>query len=55
MAHQMARIIWTLITRQVPFDLSLFAYEQKLNEQRRLKRLQSSARQMGYQLTPIAA
>ena len=55
MAHQMARIIWTLITRQVPFDLSLFAYEQKLNEQRRLKRLQSSARQMDYQLTPIAA
>jgi transposase len=53
MAHQMARIIWTLITRQVPFDLSVFAFEHQLNERRRLKRLQSSARQMGYQLTPI--
>jgi transposase len=54
MAHQLARIIWTLITRQVPFDLSVFAYHQKLNEQRRLKRLAASARQMGYQLTPLA-
>ena len=52
MAHQLARIIWTLITRQVPFDLSLFAQQEKLNEQRRLKHLAASARQMGYQLTP---
>ena len=55
MAHQLARTIWTLITRQVPFDHSVFAYEQKLNDQRRLKRLQTTVRQMGYQLTPIAA
>jgi transposase len=55
MAHQLARIIWILLTRQVPFDLSVFAHQEKLNEQRRLQRLQASARQMGYQLTPIAA
>jgi hypothetical protein len=55
MAHQLARIIWTLITRQIPFDLSVFADHEKLNEQRRLKRLAATARQMGYQLTPIAA
>jgi transposase len=55
MAHQLARIIWTLIRRQVPFDLSVFAYHEKLNEQRRLKRLAATARQMGYQLTPLAA
>ena len=55
MAHQLARIIWTLITRQVPFDMSVFAYEEKLNEQRRFKRLKASARQMGYQLAPITA
>jgi transposase len=55
MAHQLARIIWTLITRQLPFDLSLFAEQEKLNEQRRLKRLAASARQMGFQLTPLAA
>ena len=55
MAHQLARIIWTLITRQLPFDSSVFAYQEKLNEQRRLKALKASARQMGYQLAPIAA
>jgi len=55
MAHQLARILWTLITRQVPFDLSVFAHQQKLNEHRRLKHLVANARQMGYQLTPIAA
>jgi transposase len=55
MAHQLARIIWTLITRQVPFDLSLFAQQEKLNEQRRLKHLAASARHMGYQLTPVVA
>ena len=27
MAHQLAGILWTLITRQVPFDLSIFALE----------------------------
>jgi transposase len=54
MAHQLARIIWTLICRQRSFDPSIFAYEEKLNEQRRLKRLKASARQMGYQLAPIA-
>lgn len=54
MAHQLARIIWTLITRRVHFDLSLFALQEQANEQHRLKRLSASARQMGYQLTPIA-
>jgi len=55
MAHQLARIIWTLITRQLPFDSRVFAYHEKAHQQRRLKRLAASARQMGYQLTPIAA
>jgi len=55
MAHQLARIIWTLITRRLPFDPSVFAYHEKANEKRRLKRLAGTARQMGYQLTPMAA
>jgi transposase len=55
MAHQLARIIWTLITRQLPFDLSVFAYHEKVHQQRRLKHLAASARQMGYQLTPTVA
>jgi transposase len=55
MAHQLARIIWTLVSRQVAFDPSVFAHQEKLNAQRRLKRLKASALQMGYQLAPIAA
>jgi transposase len=54
MAHQLARIIWTLITRQLPFDSNVFAYHEKAHQQRRLKHLAASARQMGYQLTPVA-
>jgi hypothetical protein len=42
-------------TLSPPFDPSVFAYQEKLNEQRRLKALKASARQMGYQLAPIAA
>jgi transposase len=54
MAHQLARLIWTLITRQLPFDPRVFAYHEEAHQQRRLKRLAASARQMGYQLTPVA-
>jgi len=54
MAHQLARIIWHLIAHRVPFDLTIFAAYEKVNQTRRLKRLSSAARQMGYQLTPIA-
>jgi transposase len=53
MAHQLARIIWTLITRQIAFDLSVFAFHETANLQRRFKHLAASARQMGFQLTPI--
>jgi transposase len=55
MAHQLARIIWHLIAHRVSFDLTIFAAYEKANQTRRLKRLSSAARQMGYQLAPIAA
>jgi transposase len=54
MAHQLARLIWTLITRQLPFDPRVFAYHEQAHQQRRLKRLAASARLLGYQLTPLA-
>ena len=53
MAHQLARIIWHLIVHRVPFDLTIFAAYEKANQQRRLNRLSATARQMGFQLTPI--
>jgi transposase len=55
MAHQLARIIWHLLTYRVPFDIGIFAALEKANQTRRLNHLQSHARQMGYQLTPIPA
>src|ERR1700745_459861 len=55
MPPHLARIIWPLLARRVPFDLSIFALQDQANEQRRLNRLAASARQMGYQLTPISA
>jgi len=55
MAHQLARILWTLITRQLPFDPRVFACHEKAHQQRRLKHLALSARHMGYQLTPLTA
>jgi transposase len=55
MAHQIARIIWHLITYRVAFDMSIFASLEKDNQRRHLHRLHAAARQMGYQLTPIPA
>lgn len=55
MAHQLARIIWHMLTYRVPFDIGIFAALEKANQIRRLNQLQSHARQFGYQLTPIAA
>ena len=55
MAHQIARIIWYLLTHRVPFDMSIFAALEQASQIRRFKRLHATARQMGYQLTPIAA
>jgi transposase len=55
MAHQLARIIWHLLTYRVPFDLSLFAAQEQANQRRQLKRLMAAARHLGYQLTPVAS
>jgi len=55
MAHQLARIIWHLITHKVSFEMSIFAALEKAHQRRRLNRLHAAARQMGFQLTQIAA
>jgi transposase len=52
MAHQLARIIWYLITHRVAFDMSIFAALEQANQKRRLKVLNPAAHQLGYQLTP---
>jgi transposase len=55
MAHQLARIIWHLLTYHEPFELSVFAAQEAAHQRRQLKRLAVAARHLGYQLTPMAA
>jgi hypothetical protein len=52
MAHQLARIIWHLLTYRVSFDLSWFAAQEAAHQRRQLKRLAAAARHLGYQLAP---
>lgn len=55
MAHQLARILWHLVTYKVPYDETLFAKAELDYQNRRRKRLQADARAMGLQLVPIGA
>jgi transposase len=55
MAHQLARIIWHMLTYRVPFDIGIFAALEKANQIPHLNNLHAKARQMGYQLTPLPA
>lgn len=50
MAHKLARIIYTLITRQCSYDESLFADTEKLHAHRQFQRLQRQAQKLGYSL-----
>lgn len=53
MAHQLARILWHLVTYKVPYDETLFAKAELDYQNRRRRRLQAEARAMGLQLIPI--
>lgn len=54
-AHKIARIFYHLVTTRQPFDETVFAKLEARNYQRRLKKLQSQANQMGYSLVPAKA
>lgn len=49
MAHQLARILWHLVTHQVSYDESVFADIELKHQQRRRKRLLAEARALGLQ------
>lgn len=55
MAHQLARILWHLVTYKVPYDETVFAKAEITYQNRRRKRLQAEARAMGLQLVPCPA
>ncbi len=49
-AHKLARIVYVLLTTKVPYDESIFAAEEMKNSERKIKRLNNQARQLGLKL-----
>ena len=54
-AHKLARIFYHLVTTRQSYDETVFAKLEIRNEQRRFRKLQSLAKQMGYSLVGIPA
>jgi transposase len=54
-AHKLARIFYHLVTTRQPYSETVFAKLEARNQQRRLNKLQSLAKQMGYTLVEANA
>jgi transposase len=54
-AHKLARIFYHLVTTRQPYDETVFAKLETRNQKRRLHKLQSLAKQMGYSLVETHA
>ena len=54
-AHKLARIFYHLVTTRLPYDETVFAKLEIHNQKRRLNKLQSLARRMGYALVQANA
>ena len=52
-AHKLARIIYTLVTRGIEYDESVFAKFEQRNEEKQRQRFIKQARKWGYALVPI--
>jgi transposase len=53
-AHKLARLFYCLVTNRIEYDDSVFAKNEELHQQRRLKRLQREAAELGMALTATA-
>jgi transposase len=54
-AHKLARIFYHLVSTRQPYDETVFAKLEARNHNRRLHKLQSLAKQMGYSLVEVHA
>lgn len=54
-AHKLARIFYHLVTTRQPYDETVFAKFDASNHKRKLTKLQSLAKQMGYSLVEVNA
>ena len=53
-AHKLARIIYTMVTKQIPYDESVFQVEELKYQQKRLKKLEKQASDLGLKLVPVS-
>jgi len=53
-AHKLARIFFPLVTTKQAYNESIFAEQEAIYRQRLHNRLKAQARQLGYQLVPVA-
>lgn len=53
-AHKLARIIYRLLTTGAPYDETVFTTEQQIHQLRLQKRIAKQAKNLGFQLVPIA-
>jgi hypothetical protein len=54
-ADKLARIFYHLVTTRQAYDETVFAQQEASNQKRRLQKLKSLARQMGYSLAEAHA
>lgn len=54
-AHKLARIFYHLVTTKTPYDETVLAKLDTINQNRRMRKLQSFANKMGYALVPVNA
>jgi len=52
-AHKLARIIYVLLTKKIPYDESIFANEELKNNERKLRRLNKQAKSLGLKLVAV--
>ena len=52
-AHKIAVIFYTMVTKQVEYDESIWAARDAQRQKRREDKIKRQARQLGYQLVPL--
>jgi hypothetical protein len=52
-AHRIAIIFYTLVTKQIEYDDSIWATRDKNRQKRFEQKVKRQARQLGYELVPI--
>lgn len=52
-AHKLARIVYSMLTNQTPYDESVFAVEELKSQEKLMKKLKSQASVLGFTLVEV--